>query len=220
MPTIKPINTTPGSTITAGDRAMMSIKKKLKAKAAGAMGAAGKGIMGAAKEITHRVGGDNLADFAGSKIAKAIAKPSDKKFVADKTSLKSAMKSVAGVAGRIGVIGLSGMAGTAVNAGIAAKLAARGVGPAGARLSSKGLSDTSKEVMRKATDNYRKMPGVKPLSGTLSSVSRSALDSGTKSGKIADLIKAGVGTNPFAKKLMNHNASIKAKLLKNKKTAY
>ena len=172
LPTPRPMGTVsqvPGSTVNAGDRVMMSINKKLAAKARGVAGAVGGGIMKAAKGVTHFVGGDDLADFAGSKIAKAMAKPENKKFVADKTSLKDALVSAGKVALTVGPGAYIARAGGAFSGG--AKAAGSAITRSIPPLKKIGqdiatpLSKESKDIMQKLISKKKPQAPKPPTSG-------------------------------------------------------
>lgn len=166
---LPPINTVPGSTITGGDKVMMSIKNKLGSAAKTAAGAVGSGVMNAAKGVTNFVGGNDLADFAGSKIAKALAKPANKKFVADKTSLKDALVSAGKVALTVGPGAYIAKAGGAFSGG--AKAAGTAITRALPPLKKIGqdvatpLSKESKAIMEKLISKKRPPTPKPPTSG-------------------------------------------------------
>lgn len=75
-----------------------------------------KKIDKAAAYVTKKVGGSNLAEYAGAKIAKRTVRPSRRKYVKSKATGKQALVSAAKVAGAsAGVAG----AGRAIAGGLA-----------------------------------------------------------------------------------------------------
>ena len=104
----------------------------LKSKVKAAAGKAGSAVMKGANAVTNAVGARDLADYAGSKLAKATVPKEQRQYVSDTVSGKSALKS----AGKLG-LSLASVASVAGMArgltALAAKGAAKNAGKATAK---------------------------------------------------------------------------------------
>lgn len=73
----------------------------------------GNGVNKTASVVANAVGGKDLVDFAGAKIAKAMVPDKTKPFVTDKVSGRKALKSAGKVGLTLGALALTPSAGSA-----------------------------------------------------------------------------------------------------------
>lgn len=86
----------------------------------------------AASKVASVAGGDKLVDYASSKMAKRMVKPEARKYVADNTGLKDAVKSAGNVAWNTAAVtgtGVAAKGALAVKKAIGAAIAKRATRP-------------------------------------------------------------------------------------------